>query len=287
MAKPVDFGMIFSPNPSPAHRTFPYRLNRLTFYEGYLRWLRHLRERLGQENTLALWQRAFTGYDDASLTAILATGWRRVAAGEVEPHQVDALLAGCFPPDQTGLSPVTPREIIENTPPIRQIGLLFDGETREKDITAYDALHLRFDGFATLAEALIADYGKQGELIVYDLMAQSRLAAAGGQTGSVAEFIADFTAIPAAPSLFSAGLQFEVIHKTDTEAIVHVQACEWARYFRQRHPEVGYLMACSTDEIAYRAFNPCLRLQRRETLMEGGELCDFQIFAVEPPPTSV
>lgn len=57
--------------------------------------------------------------------------------------------------------------------------------------------------------------------------------------------------------------------------------CEWARYFQERHPRVGYLMACSTDETAYRAFNPSLRLQRTQTLMEGGALCDFRIYATE------
>ncbi len=58
-----------------------------------------------------------------------------------------------------------------------------------------------------------------------------------------------------------------------------VTQCEWARYFRERHPLVGYLMACSTDEAAYRAFNPALRLQRTSTLMEGGQVCDFRIYA--------
>jgi hypothetical protein len=33
---------------------------------------------------------------------------------------------------------------------------------------------------------------------------------------------------------------------------------------------LGYLMACSTDEAAYRAFNDTLRLQRTSTSMEGG-----------------
>jgi predicted ArsR family transcriptional regulator len=43
-------------------------------------------------------------------------------------------------------------------------------------------------------------------------------------------------------------------------------------------------MACSTDEAAYKAFNPSLRLQRTETIMEGSDKCDFRIFAVEEEP---
>ena len=51
--------------------------------------------------------------------------------------------------------------------------------------------------------------------------------------------------------------------------------------FRERHPGVGYLVACSTDEVDYRAFNEKLRMQRTSTLMEGGEVCDFRIYAVD------
>lgn len=40
-------------------------------------------------------------------------------------------------------------------------------------------------------------------------------------------------------------------------------------------------MACSTDEAAYRAFNDSLRLQRTSTLMEGGQVCDFRVRAVD------
>jgi predicted hydrocarbon binding protein len=75
-------------------------------------------------------------------------------------------------------------------------------------------------------------------------------------------------------------LQVELVSKTAREAVLHVRECEWARYFRERHPQVGYLMACSTDEAAYRAFNPGLRLQRTQTLMEGADFCDFRVHAV-------
>ena len=40
-------------------------------------------------------------------------------------------------------------------------------------------------------------------------------------------------------------------------------------------------MACNTDEAAYRAFNPNLRMQRSSTLMVMDKVCDFRIYAVE------
>lgn len=199
---------------------------------------------------------------------------------------VGGLVAEFFPATNLGLSHAEVRNIIENTPPIAQIRQLFSLDTMEREITAYEALHLRFDGAARLAEALIETYGKQGEFIVYDLMVEGRLIAGKEKTGSVEEFIEDFTARPDTPTLYTAGLETELIRKTKREAVMYVRECEWARYFQERHPRVGYLMACSTDEVAYKAFNQSLRMQRAHTLMEGGEKCDFRIYAVDEKANS-
>jgi hypothetical protein len=79
--------------------------------------------------------------------------------------------------------------------------------------------------------------------------------------------------VPEEANIFTAGLDIERIRTSEKEAVVHVKECEWARYFQERHPQCGYLMACSTDEAACRAFNKNLRMQRTSTLMEGGKIC--------------
>jgi hypothetical protein len=267
--------------PCPKRR-FPYRISFLTFYASYLRWLKHLMERLGDQSILLLWKETFTDYDDQILLNILSSGWHEVETDET--HQVEATAEAWIDDflSSSGfeLSSAEVRNIIENTPPITQIKQLFSIKTVEKEISAYDALHIRFDGFACLAEALIDKYGKQGELIIYDLMTEGRLASGQGETGSVEEFIESFTSASDTPNLFTTGLEIEVISKSAREAVAFVRECEWARYFQERHPQVGYLMACSTDEVSYRAFNPSLRLQRTGTIMEGSDQCDFRIYAV-------
>lgn len=265
-----------------AERVFPYRIQLATFQASYLRWLTHLGERLGIHPTLALWQTAFAQGEDALLTSILAAGWRKsptdqAGAAETLARQVAEALSAT----RLEISGEAVASLIENTPPIAQIRQRALNNA-EKDITAFETLHLRFDGPARLAETLIEQYGKQGELMVYDMMVAGRLAAARGKTGSVAEFIENFTAEADQPNLFTAGLQTELVSKTSSEVVLLVRECEWARYFHQCHPTVGYLMACSTDEVEYRAFNPSLRLQRTGTLMEGGALCDFRIYTVAP-----
>ena len=263
-------------------RLFPFRINVATFYLPYLRWLRHLGERLGIQNALSVWGNAFAKYDEALLIQILSSEWHTVISNETNPEDsINTSIVEIFPATPQILLNAQVRGVIENTPPISQIRRLFSSNTMEKEITAFDALHLRFDGLACLAESLIDVYGKQGEFIVYDLMAEARLAFGKGETGSVEEFIDGFSAESDSPDLFSAGLQSELIGKTKREVVMYVRECEWSRYFQERHPTVGYLMACSTDEISYKAFNKNLRMQRTLTLMESGEKCDFRIYAID------
>jgi hypothetical protein len=267
-------------------RQFPFRINFVTFYASYLRWLSHLIERLGRQNTLSIWKDTFADYDGQLLMSILSSGWHKVESDETNQLEAKAeeLIEEFFSPSDSALSRTEVRNIIEDTPPITQIKRLFSIDTMEKEITAYNALHIRFDGFACLAESLIDKYGKQGEFIVYDLMEEGRLASSQGETGSVEDFIEYFTSESDTPNLFTAGLEIEVISKSEREAVTYIRECEWARYFQERHLQVGYLMACGSDEAAYKAFNPSLRLQRTGTIMEGSDKCDFRVYAVDGKP---
>jgi hypothetical protein len=264
-------------------RVFPFKLASLlpSLYATYLHWLRHLLERLGHDCTLAIWQKGCQDYDDALVTQILTTGWNQAASDEViaAEESIDKLFSRFFPVAIDGVGKDEARALVEEMPPIHQIRRTLPTLNVWKEATAYEVLHLRFGGLALLAETLIQFHGKQGELIVYDIHCEDRIKAVGGKTGSVAEFMSGFASKPDQASLATAGLEREIIHTSEREAVMHVKECEWARYFRERHPQIGYLMACSTDEVFYRTFNENLRMQRTSTLMEGGEICDFRIYA--------
>ncbi len=259
-----------------------------TCYASYLRWLRRLLERLGHDRTLSLWQAVYQDYDDELLLQILGTGWN--ATPQDKELDVEASLAELFPRffpvAIEGVSQEMARQLVEKMPPIQQIRATFPSLNVWKEITAYEALHLRFDGPALLTEALAQLHGKQGELIAYDVLREERIDAMRGRTGSVAEFLAGFLSEPKEANIFSVGLKTERVHATELELLLHIKECAWARYFQEHHPQVGYLMACSTDEAAYRAFNENLRLQRTSTLMEGGDVCDFRIYALGDAPDS-
>ncbi len=65
---------------------------------------------------------------------------------------------------------------------------------------------------------------------------------------------------------------------TEDEAVIKITQCEWARYFNQLHPGVGYLLGCSMDESGTKSYNKNINLQRTQTIVEGSEYCNFRYF---------
>lgn len=100
-------------------------------------------------------------------------------------------------------------------------------------------------------------------------------------TGCLKTYVIQFAESLDPQTRHGAGLEYELVRASEREVVIHIHACQWARYFQERHPRVGYLMACCVDEAEYRAANPRIRMQRTQTLMEGGEQCDFRIYTVD------
>lgn len=269
-------------------RVFPLQLapEYIEFYETYTHWLKHLLERLGREPTLKIWQTALKDYDDILLGEILSAGWEQVIDSEAIDVQAEIteLINEIFPGAVEGVSGDQAKEIIDTTPPFKQINDHIPDIDVIKQITTFDALHLFFDGLALLTETLIDLHGKQGELIAYDAMIE-QWTERQQNTIDAAEFMklraARFSSEAGEPNIFSAGLEVEFIHASDTEVVTQVKECEWARYYQERHPLVGYLLACSLDNAAYQSFNQRIRLQRTSTIMEGAEICDFRVYTLD------
>ncbi len=269
-------------NPLCRDRVFPQSLGALGHYKRYLRTLKKLLERLGHDNTMTIWQTAFKDYEDPLLAEILSREWHNNNADQVDYSDeiIDQYLNTYFSAPVEGLTPQEARDMAESTPPITQMRQKFPSLNVWRDITAYDSLHLRFHGAALLVEAMIKLHNKEGELIAYDLALEMKLD--GATQREVPEFMISMGSFlkPDQPTLFDAGLDVEFLNTSDKEVIFRIKECEWARYFQDRHPRVGYLMACSTDETGARAANEKIRFQRTSTIMEGGGVCHFRYFAV-------
>ena len=247
-----------------------------------LEWLGMMHGRLGRDVTLRVWKAAFTEPDDGLATRILSGEWQEYEGSSATGFSVEAMVNSAFKGSAGGISGAEALQLVMMDPCIRLATETHAPLTVSKQVTAYEALHLRLDGIARLATAMKTMLGKEGELLAYDFCVADRVAKdvadPAGREASVV--LKEWAGMVNAQeqSLFTAGLDMELIRESDTEVVVHVTACEWARYFLERHPSVGYLVACSSDEASLKAANETLSMQRTSTIMEGGELCDFRVY---------
>ncbi|MCI5129238.1 MAG: hypothetical protein D3907_12255, partial [Candidatus Electrothrix sp. AUS3] len=247
----------------------------------YTFWLQYLTERLGSDVTEKIWADAFKKYDQDFLEQILASGWLPLEKTQPKKNwpTIQALPSSFV--DVKGMNPDKTQEFSRATPPLPEIKAHFPYLDVQRDTTTYEALHLYIHGLALLTEALINSFGKQGELIAYDILSAGKTLTGQDMGGSVSDFMRDFDEQLKKPDIYAAGLDVEIMIATANEHVCRVTHCEWARYFMERHPSVGYLVACSTDEAFGRGYNKHLRMQRKSTIMEGGSECDFRWYSVE------
>ncbi|UCG60989.1 MAG: L-2-amino-thiazoline-4-carboxylic acid hydrolase [Candidatus Zixiibacteriota bacterium] len=268
-------------------RKFPLFLQPLVarISAGYSFWLKHLVERLGSENVRRLWTDAFAKYDLKFLDSIISSGWTEIkpedSPEEMETPDVFGTYVG---KGKQGMSVSDARSIVENTPPLPQITSTFPDLNVQRDTATYEALHLYAHGLALISETLIDRFGKQGELIAYDTLYAVRSDLGKRTGGTVEDYFRQSDEDLDKPGIYSAGLEIEKVSSSNNESVMRIKECEWARYFKERHPGVGYLVACSTDEAYIRGFNKSLRMQRTSTLMEGGKFCDFHFYVTEGIP---
>ena len=271
-------------NPDLKKRTFPLELRPfwLSTYESRLFFLRSMLDRLGKDTTVRIWNQAFQKPDGGLMQKILSEGWEAHAAEEKVERAVERVLEESNAKPGEGLSKDEARTLVEMDYFISMARKQFPTLEVKRDLNTYFSLHLRIDGIARLSETMITILGKQGELAIYDIIRARRAAQAASEREGAAEVIKEYADSVGSKErdVYTAGLDEELVKVTKTEVVSRVKGCEWARYCTERHPTVGYMIACSTDDAALRAMNDSLRLQRTSTIMEGGEVCDFRVYSV-------
>ncbi len=275
-----------------SRRVFPLKLADVVVgcSRAYLHWLKYLLRRLGKECTLEVWENAFKNYDDTFLKKILSSGWPDVPekdAVDTEPI-INRLISQTFFTPLENVSAGDARQLIDKTPPLNLIKQLFPSLDARRNITTYEALHLQEDGLSLLVESLMDLHNKEGELLAYDTL-RAYIIDSNTKNISAYEFMTSFLkryrSTPAEVNIYGAGIETKIIKGSKTEILMHITECEFARYYRECHPRVGYMMACSLDHASYSSANKNIWLRRTSTIMEGGEICNFKLYTVREVPT--
>ncbi len=73
------------------------------------------------------------------------------------------------------------------------------------------------------------------------------------------------------------GLEMEVLEQTSETYHFNITRCPYFEKYRELGLEAyGVALSCCRDEPFARGFNPQLKLERSQTIMEGADYCDFR-----------
>ena len=78
---------------------------------------------------------------------------------------------------------------------------------------------------------------------------------------------------------FAAGgaLDYEVLQQSPDAFDVNVTGCRYAEFYKKLGvPELGFLLACSSDFPMVEGYGAGVQLKRTQTIMQGASHCDFR-----------
>ena len=104
--------------------------------------------------------------------------------------------------------------------------------------------------------------------------------ALGGKT-SLRSFIDLF-------ELWTAGgaLEIEVHEESEVRFSFDVTRCQYAETYREMGMgQIGHLLSCNRDASFCEGYDPNIKLDRQQTIMNGADRCTFR-YRYESPPTS-
>jgi len=79
-------------------------------------------------------------------------------------------------------------------------------------------------------------------------------------------------------------MEMEILERTPTTFFFNVTRCPYLETYRELGlEELGVAFSCCRDEPFARGFNPRLRLDRTQNIMEGSDHCDFRYHLEEKP----
>ena len=69
----------------------------------------------------------------------------------------------------------------------------------------------------------------------------------------------------------------DLVEFTPEKISMNTTRCRYAEMYRELGmPELGFALSCARDYALVEGFNPKIKLQRTQTIMEGADHCDFR-----------
>ena len=79
---------------------------------------------------------------------------------------------------------------------------------------------------------------------------------------------------------WSAGgaLKRDVLEKTNSKYNYNIVRCRYAEMYKELGlEELGFIFSCGRDGKMFGGFNPNIKFERTQTIMQGADYCDFRL----------
>ena len=136
---------------------------------------------------------------------------------------------------------------------------------------------------ARIAAPLIAEYaavmGWDGALAAAARAIENLAREAGRQAAEAAgdDTLAAFADVVKTLWARDGALQIEMLACERARLFFNVTGCRYAEmYAHMGVRDCGFALSCSRDAAFAAGFNPAIRLQRTQTIMQGAPFCDFR-----------
>jgi predicted ArsR family transcriptional regulator len=131
---------------------------------------------------------------------------------------------------------------------------------------------------APLLEALSNEFGRER---VLEIARQTIIDVARQQGAQLAQSMGGDNLERFAASLDAwkqdDAMRIDVLEQSEERFSFNVTRCRYAEMYRSLGiPELGALLSCNRDWALIQGFNPNVRLERAQTIMEGAPFCDFR-----------
>ncbi len=72
-------------------------------------------------------------------------------------------------------------------------------------------------------------------------------------------------------------LSFDILESTPEKLSMNVNRCRYAEMYKDLGlADLGFTLSCGRDYAMVEGFNPKIKLERTQTIMEGADHCDFR-----------
>lgn len=129
-----------------------------------------------------------------------------------------------------------------------------------------------------LMEAFEAELGREKSRAILSRVIKEQAREKGRQMAAEAPdtTLAGFASLKE-PWYRDGALEMDILEESADRYDFNVTRCRYAEMYQEMGlGDLGFILSCDRDATRIEGFNPELRLKRTQTIMQGGDCCDFR-----------